>query len=89
MLAGRPPGREYDLKKRETWPRLFSVPDFVGDACKAVASRIRSAIAAEVFDSFHRNSARIIRAAVFGMDDAGKIRARAAREAARQRQGLP
>eukprot|EP01001_Neometanema_parovale_P006364 NODE_272_length_2782_cov_294.549079_g256_i0.p1 GENE.NODE_272_length_2782_cov_294.549079_g256_i0~~NODE_272_length_2782_cov_294.549079_g256_i0.p1 ORF type:complete len:833 (+),score=241.84 NODE_272_length_2782_cov_294.549079_g256_i0:55-2553(+) len=53
---------------------LFSVPDFVGDSCKAVASRIRGAVATEVFDSFHRNSARIIRAAVFGMDENGKIR---------------
>jgi len=66
-------GFSYDLKDKDSWPRLFSVPDFVGDSCKAVASRIRGAIAAEVFDSFHRNSARIIRAAVFGVDEAGKI----------------
>jgi|UniRef100_A0A6T2BZH3 major vault protein len=65
---------QYDKDKGETWSRLFSVPDFVGDACKAVASRIRGAIAAEVFDSFHRNSARLIRAAVFGMEESGKIR---------------
>eukprot|EP00999_Lentomonas_sp_LEN2_P002792 NODE_65_length_2667_cov_116.292913_g45_i0.p1 GENE.NODE_65_length_2667_cov_116.292913_g45_i0~~NODE_65_length_2667_cov_116.292913_g45_i0.p1 ORF type:complete len:833 (-),score=250.76 NODE_65_length_2667_cov_116.292913_g45_i0:97-2595(-) len=54
--------------------RLFAVPDFVGDACKAIASRIRGAVAAEIFDSFHKNSARIIRAAVFGMTDDGKIK---------------
>ena len=53
--------------------KIFSVPDFVGDMCKAVASRVRGAVAAEDFDSFHRHSARIIRAAVFGVDENGKI----------------
>ena len=52
--------------------KIFSVPDFVGDMCKAVASRVRGAVAAEDFDSFHRNSAKIIRAAVFGLDDVTK-----------------
>lgn len=56
--------------------KIFSVPDFVGDFCKAIASRVRGAVAAENFDSFHRNSAKIIRAAVFGMDENGKIRDR-------------
>ncbi|XP_028908172.1 major vault protein [Ornithorhynchus anatinus] len=46
--------------------RLFSVPDFVGDACKAIASRVRGTVASVTFDDFHKNSARIIRAAVFG-----------------------
>jgi major vault protein len=54
--------------------RLFQVPDFVGDACKAIASRVRGAVAGARFDEFHRNSARIIRTAVFGMDDAGHVR---------------
>eukprot|EP00668_Euglena_longa_P032762 GGOE01042203.1.p1 GENE.GGOE01042203.1~~GGOE01042203.1.p1 ORF type:complete len:850 (+),score=240.11 GGOE01042203.1:32-2551(+) len=64
----------YNPQDKATWTQLFSIPDFVGDACKAVASRIRGAIAGEVFDSFHRNSARIIRTAIFGTDVAGKIR---------------
>uniref|UniRef100_A0A8C6YJN3 Major vault protein n=1 Tax=Nothoprocta perdicaria TaxID=30464 RepID=A0A8C6YJN3_NOTPE len=34
--------------------RLFSVPDFVGDACKALASRVRGAVAAVSFDDFHK-----------------------------------
>ena len=34
--------------------RLFSVPDFVGDACKALASRVRGAVAAVTFDDFHK-----------------------------------
>jgi len=46
--------------------KIFSVPDFVGDACKAVASRVRGAVAQVAFDNFHKNSAAVIRAAVFG-----------------------
>jgi len=53
---------------------LFQVPDFVGDSCKAIASRVRGAVASVSFDAFHRNSAKIIRSAVFGMDDNEKIR---------------
>eukprot|EP01100_Stratorugosa_tubuloviscum_P008165 TRINITY_DN33_c0_g1_i5.p1 TRINITY_DN33_c0_g1~~TRINITY_DN33_c0_g1_i5.p1 ORF type:complete len:840 (-),score=524.71 TRINITY_DN33_c0_g1_i5:245-2764(-) len=50
--------------------KLFNVSDFVGDACKALASRIRGAVASATFDSFHRNSAELIRVAVFGNDSA-------------------
>uniref|UniRef100_UPI0039807BAA hypothetical protein n=1 Tax=Salmonella sp. s51228 TaxID=3159652 RepID=UPI0039807BAA len=56
--------------------KLFSVPDFVGDACKAVASRIRGAVAGVQFDDFHKNSARIIRTSVFGQDEKNKVRDR-------------
>eukprot|EP00033_Pygsuia_biforma_P000276 GCRY01000340.1.p1 GENE.GCRY01000340.1~~GCRY01000340.1.p1 ORF type:complete len:857 (+),score=191.78 GCRY01000340.1:111-2681(+) len=52
----------------------FQVPDFVGDACKAIASRIRAAVAVVTFDVFHRGSASIIRQAVFGLDEKGKVR---------------
>jgi len=48
--------------------KIFRVPDFVGDACKAIASRVRGAVAAVSFDRFHRNSSEIIIAAVFGID---------------------
>uniref|UniRef100_A0A0B7A692 Major vault protein n=1 Tax=Arion vulgaris TaxID=1028688 RepID=A0A0B7A692_9EUPU len=54
--------------------KLFSVPDFIGDACKAIASRIRGAVAQVQFDDFHKNSAKIIRASVFGLDANGKVR---------------
>ncbi|CAO2583336.1 Major vault protein [Lemmus lemmus] len=61
----------FELKNRndpvET-AKLFSVPDFVGDACKAIASRVRGAVASVTFDDFHKNSARIIRMAVFGFE---------------------
>lgn len=48
--------------------KAFNIPDFVGDACKAVASRIRGFVSSETFDSFHRNSSNIIKLAVFGRD---------------------
>lgn len=54
--------------------KLFSVPDFIGDACKAIASRIRGAVASVKFDDFHKNSAKIIRASVFGLDEKNKVR---------------
>lgn len=53
--------------------KLFSVPDFIGDACKAIASRIRGAVASVKFDDFHKNSAKIIRASVFGLDEKNKV----------------
>jgi major vault protein len=56
--------------------KLFQVPDFVGDACKAIAARVRGAVASESFDAFHKNSARIIRVAVFGLGDDEKVRNR-------------
>jgi len=56
--------------------KVFAVPDFVGDACKAIASRIRGAVAGHSFDEFHKHSAKLIRTAVFGIDDKGKIQNR-------------
>uniref|UniRef100_A0A673BKI2 Major vault protein n=1 Tax=Sphaeramia orbicularis TaxID=375764 RepID=A0A673BKI2_9TELE len=53
---------------------LFSVPDFVGDACKAIASRVRGAVASVQFDDFHKNSNRIICSAVFGFDEKMSVR---------------
>eukprot|EP01128_Nolandella_sp_AFSM9_P001760 TRINITY_DN12176_c1_g1_i1.p1 TRINITY_DN12176_c1_g1~~TRINITY_DN12176_c1_g1_i1.p1 ORF type:complete len:839 (-),score=227.85 TRINITY_DN12176_c1_g1_i1:134-2629(-) len=54
--------------------KIFSVPDFVGDACKALASRVRGAVASQTFDDFHKYSARIIREAVFGVGEDGAVR---------------
>jgi len=56
--------------------KIFSVPDFVGDACKAIASRVRGEVALHNFDEFHRNSAKIIRIAVFGVDVQNKVKNR-------------
>ncbi|MEI6179532.1 MAG: hypothetical protein WCP31_02160 [Chloroflexales bacterium] len=65
---------EVDKSDEAAATRLFQVPDFIGDACKAIASRVRGTVASVKFDEFHRNSSRIIRAAVFGTDESGKIR---------------
>jgi len=54
--------------------KIFQVPDFVGDACKAIASRVRGAVAQASFDDFHKRSAKIIRTAVFGIDEQEKVR---------------
>jgi major vault protein len=59
---------------QEGGSKLFQVPDFVGDSCKAIASRVRGAVAGVSFDSFHRNSAKIIRSAVFGVDENEKVK---------------
>lgn len=39
--------------------KLFAVPDFVGDVCKAIASRVRGTVAAVKFDDFHKVSNRL------------------------------
>ena len=51
--------------------KTFVVPDFIGDMCMAIASRIRGAVSAVSFDSFHKHSASIITTAVFGVDSTG------------------
>merc|ERR1711975_161944 len=57
----------------ESGSKIFAVRDFTGDACKAMGSRVRGAVAGVTFDVFHKNSAKIIRASVFGMNDKGKV----------------
>jgi major vault protein len=54
--------------------KIFSVPDFVGDSCKAIASRVRGSVAQVPFDTFHRESAIIIRSSVFGKTEDGHVR---------------
>jgi major vault protein len=56
---------EFDKARPDINKLVFNTKDFVGDACKAIASRIRGAVAAETFDQFHRGSTSIIRHAVF------------------------
>jgi len=46
--------------------KLFAHPDFIGDVCQTMASRIRAAVASTPFDIFHKNSANIIHDAIFG-----------------------
>ncbi|KAJ8312885.1 hypothetical protein KUTeg_010258 [Tegillarca granosa] len=44
-----------DKSSEEEAAKIFSVPDFVGDACKAIASRVRGAVAQVQFDDFHKS----------------------------------
>ncbi|XP_005108620.1 major vault protein isoform X2 [Aplysia californica] len=48
--------------------RLFNVPDFIGNACQAMACHIRAAVAQISFDNFHKNSVHIIQSSVFLRD---------------------
>jgi len=63
----------FNIADSDDGAKLFSVPDFIGDACKAIASRIRGAVASVKFDDFHKNSAKIIRSSVFGLDENAKV----------------
>jgi len=65
---------EIDKNNAEDAVKIFQVPDFVGDACKAVAARVRGSVAQASFDDFHKKSAKIIRSAVFGVDEQGRVR---------------
>lgn len=65
---------DVDKEDSDSAAKIFSVPDFVGDACKAIASRVRGSVAQVPFDQFHRESATLIRKAVFGTDGDGKVR---------------
>lgn len=49
--------------------KIFQVPDFVGDSCKSIASRVRGAVAGVSFDQFHKDSSNIIKRSVFGTGD--------------------
>jgi len=57
---------EVDRRSQDSAAQLFSVPDFIGDFGKAIASRVRGHVAQQSFDNFHKSSADIIKKAVFG-----------------------
>jgi len=59
---------EVDRTDSTSASKIFGVKDFVGDSCKAIASRIRGAVSSVNFDKFHKSSAQIIRTAIFGAD---------------------
>lgn len=52
--------------------KIFEVKDFVGDACKAMASRVRGKVSQVCFDVFHQHSAHLIRSSIMGTTDDGK-----------------
>ncbi|QQP31559.1 Uncharacterized protein FKW44_025195 [Caligus rogercresseyi] len=53
-------------KNQDNGAKLFTVPDFIGDMCNSIASRVRGTVSSVTFDDFHKHSAKIIRSAVFG-----------------------
>lgn len=63
---------DVDKENEEQAASIFSVRDFIGDTCKAIASRVRGAVAGQTFDDFHKNSAEIIRSSVFGVGPNGE-----------------
>ena len=64
---------KFNRESEEECRQLFSVRDFVGDACKRISSRIRGVVSAVTFDNFHKNSTEIIQNAVHKKDEAGNL----------------
>lgn len=62
-----------DKSKDDECRDLFSVRDFVGDACKRISSRIRGAVSAVSFDNFHKNSTEVIQNAIHKKDELGNF----------------
>jgi len=63
----------FDVSNKSKASKLFTVRDFVGDMCMAIASRVRACVAATAFDEFHKHSGDIIQAAVFGRTESGEV----------------
>jgi major vault protein len=57
----------------EDCDKLFCIRDFVGDACKAMASRIRGVVSTVNFETFHKHSTEIItvKGGIFKKDENG------------------
>jgi major vault protein len=66
----------FDRENEEQSIGIFNVKDFVGDACSAIASKVRGEVAGLNFEQFHKLSARHIRKAIFGLDKEGKVQGR-------------
>jgi major vault protein len=58
-----------DKKNKEEALKLFTINDFIGDACKNLAAKIRGAVSTVPFETFHKNSATIVRSAIFGIEN--------------------
>lgn len=65
---------EVDKSNNESSTKIFNVRDFIGDFCSFLASKIRGLVASLAFDDFHKNSAKKIRTAIFGIDSEGHVR---------------
>lgn len=65
---------KFDKTNPKDVESLFSVKDFVGDACKSIASRVRGAVSGITFEDFHHHSSVKIREAVFGKNKDGSLK---------------
>lgn len=65
-----------DKKSQEESDKLFCIRDFVGDACKAMASRIRGVVSTVNFETFHKHSTEIItvKGGILKKDENGEIK---------------
>jgi len=59
---------DFDKKNDVESSKIFSIGDYIGIACRSMASRIRAAVASCPFERFHKSSSDIIKAGVFGVD---------------------
>ncbi len=60
-----------DRTKPESYEKMFNINDFIGIACRGIASRVRGSVAAVTFSAFHSNSTEVITAGVFGRNADG------------------
>lgn len=63
-----------DRTCKESADTIFLVKDFIGNLCSLMAAKIRSEVAQQTFEVFHKGFAKIIRTSMFGTNEAGKIR---------------
>jgi len=65
---------EFNPKDMNDCRKIFTVNDFVGDACKNLAAKIRGEVSTVAFEQFHKNSANIVKNSVFGKDENGNTK---------------
>jgi len=64
---------DVDKKNQEECTKIFAVRDCIGEMCSLMAGRVRGAVAEMTLNDFHKNSAKVIRKAVMGSTNEGKI----------------
>lgn len=65
---------DVEFRNEQQANEAFNQPDFVGDCCSCIASRVRASVASVPFDAFHKGSSSIVRRAVFGVDEEQNVR---------------
>ena len=65
---------DFDKTKTDDVKKIFEIKDFIGDSCKAIASRVRGVVSSVSFDAFHKDSSNIVQSGVFGRNAEGKLK---------------